>query len=147
MLLAEGVRYGGVMFKEEILEVAMSVIAKTGGYFVFSGKGNKQYVLSGKKDFDKLQPEERQSQLSLNVETVKKSKDESVDMVKREEEKVSADEILGRINRDIALYRLQEEEDMVLDVEEVEMTSKQIEPKQRVRFEPLKGDLPPELQE
>lgn len=66
----------------------------------------------------------------------------------------TADDMLEKINRDLALYQLQQEDQVMEEVEETDVgevarSQFPLPPKsgKSVRFEPLRGDLPPDLQE
>lgn len=138
------------------LESVLAVLKRLGGYFVLAD-GGEEYVLVGKEYFDELQLAKKGRQLSLSaarglMSSIKEEKEvvgtdraelkkvvESGVSKQLEKNKESVDDVLERINRDIALYRLQQEEETELDDE--------LRSPQKVKFEPLKGDLPPELQE
>lgn len=114
-------------------------LKELGGYFTFPGGDGEHFVVLRKADFDALTaPREVQLPLASASPTV------------------TADEILEKINRDIALFQGQTEE--VTNLNEAEVPLPPIAPEttadefslpapRRVRFEPLRGDLPPELQE
>lgn len=141
--------------REDVLESALAVLKEVGGYFVFKDETGEQFVIMDKGEFDDLSKvsSKKGKQLSLSstlLDSAKEQKkEEELDLVDAEKDKVSVDEILEKINRDIALYKLlQEEEEIdVMEGVEEEEIDEPVLISQKVRFEPLRGDLPPELQE
>lgn len=131
---------------KEALEPVLRVISQLGGQFMFTDAQGEQFVIARKTDFEaakKQGPAVTEHQLPMSA-----ARRESADEL---------DGVLGRINREIALFlALQEEEvantfdDEVDDVAADEMSNEPevpMPPPVRVRFEPIRGDLPPELQE
>lgn len=147
--------------RQDLLESVLMVLKEIEGYFVFKDEAGKEFVILSKEDFDGLDEssskEEKQLSLSsalLSSALEKREEEKMSDVDDRAEEKVSADDILEKINRDIALYNLLQEEEVESDVleriEEDEIVKGLDEPvlnSQKVRFEPLRGDLSPDLQE
>lgn len=136
------------MKKEAILEQAIAVLEELGGYFSFKSASQREYVLIGKAELEKLQQAVKEVQLAFPADRA------------LSREQLTADDLLEKINRDIAVFQLQQEEDEMAEepvVEEVfiedmaqieeEQEMSAMPPPRRVRFEPLRGDLPPELQE
>lgn len=127
------------------IENALAALHDLGGYFVFEDEHGEEFVLVRKQDFEVDEGnyyEERQLELPAAP--------------KRDD--LAADQVLDRINREIAAYHMQDEEeridDLALDTsshedeEEVFRRSQNGVPEpKRVRFEPLRGDLSPDLQE
>lgn len=140
------------------LDQIFKVIAEFGGYFVLPSEDGTEFVVVEKNNYDSLSFEGQEVQLSLPEAECNCGANVG-----------SADEMLEKINRDIALFRFQQDEqeelDLVVDEElsevPVEVVSEdsyseentnqdgevELPPPRRVRFEPLRGDLPPELQE
>ncbi|MFH1354077.1 MAG: hypothetical protein ABIH36_02215 [bacterium] len=119
--------------RKKDLSQALVSLRELGGYFVFKDEVGEEYVLLSKREFDGRQAsDEPEVQLSL------------ADAPKLETE-ARADYVLERINREIALYQLRQQEDEMAEMTDEE--AEQLERGARVRFEPLRGDLPPELQE
>lgn len=122
------------------LEPILSVLRSTDGYFVFRDREGEEYVLVRALDLKNMSESSDEKQLPLP---------------KAEPRQVSGmhgsghtlDEVLERINREIALFQAQREESMSVQEEENEREDSREQPSLRVRFEPLRGDLPPELQE
>lgn len=145
------------MNKDTLLNSIFGILDECGGYFVVPDEKGNDYMILAKKNYEVLQNKVREVQLTLPVST------------KSEKSTSSADEILEKINRDIALFHLQQEDqteiDLAEEIEEPEQTvpvvvepevaytevvseeNEELPPPRRVRFEPLRGDLPPELQE
>jgi len=94
------------------------------GYFTLTDEVGDQFVIARKEEFEGRRKRVGEEQLPLPATP--------------SAEKDSADEVLDKINREIAMYQVQEtQEDDDLG----------IRPTRKIQFEPLKGDLPPELQE
>lgn len=154
---------GGKVYRmrEDILESVLTVLKEARGYFVFKGEAGEQFVILGKEEFDDLSESSSKAgkQLSLSSTLLNSALEhgaeermsDAADKIEDiEEDKMSADDILAKINRDIALYKLLQEEEEESDVlEEIEKDEldEPVLVGQKVRFEPLKGDLSPELQE
>lgn len=123
----------------ETLNQILEVLRDLGGYFTFSDEVGEEYIIVRKQDATALQGglPEPEVQLALPPSPPINT----------------ADELLDRINRDIAMYQeAQEQFDDLAISEEVQdgasaEASKTLPPPRRVRFEPLRGDLPPDLQE
>lgn len=141
---------------KETLQPILNVLNDLGGTFSFSDEDGNQFVLASKEAFEKKQeakPQEQQLTLP-QAETVSRA-------IRKHIDNSLQDDVLERINRDIALaYALKqelEEEEALDDVtvsldDDLLFTPKLSESgetaqESRIRFEPLRGDLPPELQE
>lgn len=130
------------------LEKIIEVLNEFGGYFTFNDDFGREFVVAPKEmvERDCCHVEEKQLALPETEATL-------------DTDLPSADEMLDKINRDIALYKEQQDEDLepvtteseelelVDDAVEMPISGDEVEPPRRVRFEPLRGDLPPELQE
>lgn len=154
---------GGKVYRmrEDVLKSLLIVLKEVRGYFVFKDESGEQFVILGKEEFDDLSESSSKAgkQLSLSstllnsalehgVEERMSDADDKIEGI--EEDKMSADDILAKINRDIALYKLLQEEEGesdVLEGIEKDELDESVSAGQKVRFEPLKGDLSPELQE
>lgn len=131
--------------KETLLPL-LRVLKQLGGTLVFSDDEGEQYVIARRSDLEKNPS--RETQLSFHdaaavSRAIKKNLPSDVN-----------DEVLERINRDIALSQVQEEVDLGnLREHGGEIPKRRSAfnapkpPPLRVKFEPIKGDLPPELQE
>lgn len=124
----------------ETLNKVAALLRDLGGYYVFVADNGEEYIVAAKKDFGALTgtlPAQPELQLPLPP-----AANQSI---------VAANELMDRINRDIALYRSTQEQFDDLNIEDdsqaISLTSAPLPPPRRVRFEPLRGDLPPELQE
>lgn len=139
----------------ESLQKTFDVLKELGGYLVIRDETGEEFVISRRSDRAGLEEsaQETDRQLSLAQAPVNNS----------------ADEVLERINEELALYQLQQAEQRFLvdeetaaesgeatyhAVEEVQAPVHQEEdtfriaaPPIRIRFEPLRGDLSPDLQE
>jgi len=140
------------MINNNALDTIVSILSEVRGHFILDGENGQEYVIIAKRKFDELTHAAAERQLDL-LSAVRSD----------ERTSGSADEVLERINRDIALYELQRQEE---ELEErvaqlsAEGTNNNLEAEggaeriddlalggKRVRFEPLRGDLPPDLQE
>lgn len=112
-----------------LIESVVAVLREVGGYFVLVD-GDEEYVVINKRDFEQMRGGlEDEVQLELPSTEEAMARDDS--------------DVLERINRDIAMFGSQHEEQ---DSEIIEEEAKEEAPA-RVRFEPLRGDISPELQE
>lgn len=145
-----------------MLDVIMAALREVGGYLVWRADDGEQFVAMTKREFDRMsQPgNARDVQLTLSASTADKSASSadktasSAGTAPRgaDEPASPAGMLLDRINREIALYRESEEEAYVEEAlpentPSQSPSSKGGEDTWKVRFEPLRGDLPPELQE
>ena len=124
------------MTEGTLIEAIQKVLRELGGYFVWEAADGEEYVMLSRQDFDQRVSKAEDTQLGL-LSRVPASNDAP---------RWTADDMLDKINRDVALYQLQRAE------EEEEQGDDAVEPLppiqgKRVTFEPLRGDLPPELQE
>lgn len=126
------------------LDNIIDVLRELGGYFTFTDATGEEYVIMRKQDMGHLPSPANQSEVQL---VLPPSPTLSVN---------TADLLLDRINRDIALYQEAQEQfdDLAITEDETDITPETstegtapVPPPRRVRFEPLRGDLPPELQE
>lgn len=122
-----------------------------GSYFTFPDTDGEEYVLVRQTEFARLRQKANEVQPSLLEATPHAA---------------TADDMLGKINRDIALWQLQQDDESTdessldsmphheettnhrpLPPRPPQLPNHKKEPLRRVRFEPLRGDLPPDLQE
>lgn len=130
----------------ETLANIAAILHDTGGYFTFRGEDGEELMVIRKSDVPGLDAAQSSAQLQLSLPPPPPGASLP-----------SADELLERINRDIALYheaqaQSEEFDDLAIPDEEEKMSppyqpAAPLPPPRRVRFEPLRGDLPPELQE
>lgn len=133
------------------LQRIFEVIREFKGYFVLTDEHGEHYVLIRKDDFEHSVFSHTEVQLSLPTAPV------SVNLQSFGERRGTADDVLERINREIATYHLQQSEEEIVEPEHDissafsrstgQPAATLIAPPRHVRFEPLRGDLPPELQE
>lgn len=114
------------------LEPILELLDQIDGYLVFKGANGQEYILGRAEDVLGEEAEESE-EIQLSLPTASSDRDKR--------SRSAADELLDRLNREIALFQLQQEDD---DIEDLGFEQ---EPPKRIRFEPLRGDLPPELQE
>lgn len=127
------------------LSLILAALKELGGYFVWADVDGEEYVIMSRRDFEQKLATTSEEQLDL------------LSRVSRMESfgrPTTANDMLEKINHDLALYQLQqaeEEEEREPDVDVTEEATGQfpLPPKtgKTVRFEPLRGDLSPELQE
>jgi hypothetical protein len=137
------------MFEGALIETVVAVLRELGGYFVWRAEHGEEYIVMSRKDFDQRTTGVRDTQLGLLGRGTAESG----------ASKWTADDMLDKINRDLALYQLQREEELEEENGEVEedVSIKPLPPiadkpfdvaqGKHVRFEPLRGDLPPDLQD
>ena len=140
---------------KETLQPILSILNDLGGTFSFTDEDGNQFVLASKEAFENQQVQPHEQQLTLpQAETVSRA-------IRKHIDSSLQDDVLDRINRDIALaYALKqelEEEEVLDDVteqgEDEMLFVPSIPPgshdarEPRIRFEPLRGDLPPDLQD
>ena len=116
---------------KHVLAPVLRVLKDLGGKFVFSDDEGNTFVLTSKKEL--LAQRSKQEQLPL-------PKAKAVEAAVRQHAPDIADDIIDAINRDIALSG-----QPFLIVEDDLASS--LPPAPKVRFEPLRGDLPPQLQD
>ncbi|MEX0649902.1 MAG: hypothetical protein WD200_02795 [Candidatus Andersenbacteria bacterium] len=120
---------------------ALNVLRQLGGSITFVGDDGEEYVIARKADM----AAEQETQLTLpSASAVSAAIRRNVDNIE--------EDVLERINQDIALSVGHGEEDFGHMSEEMdeagdEMFDGPTPPPIRVRFEPLRGDLSPDLQE
>lgn len=130
----------------------LRVLSQLGGYFTFSDAQGEQFVIASKSEFEKRQRGGEASQRQLPLSSARR----------RDDQPESADEVLETINREISEYHMKQEDELeddlalaeedsepslVEDKNEQQEYRQPLPPPVRVKFEPLRGDLPPELQE
>lgn len=121
------------------LAQVVAVLRELGGYFVWRDASGEEFVILAKRDFEgRLQAQEEQLDLLKDARTASPTTQIR-----------TADDMLEKINRDLALYQLQREDEEMEDEFPLPPKDKPFDTAQgkRVRFEPLRGDLPPDLQE
>lgn len=140
------------MLTGEILQKVFEVLRETPGYFVFRGTRGEEYVLARKEDFvsgngspnsDRQLPLPTASSLAAAVRETAERLDRTPEFV------------LHSINREIADYHEEEREreidDLSLSFDKTPPSARASGGRQdkgkRIRFEPIHGDLPPELQD
>ena len=108
----------------------VAALKEARGYFVWRDSDGEEYVIMSRREVDQRAGSEEETQLGLL-------------------NPVSADDMLNKINHDLALYQLQREEEENGEDEIADDSLQPLPPLagKKVKFEPLRGDLPPDLQE
>src|SRR5688572_2464267 len=90
-----------------LLEAVLAALRELGGYFVWRGEDGQEYVVTSRREFEARTIAARDTQLGLLDHT--RATDAS-------EPRWTADDMLEKINRDLALYQLQQEDVVEEDV-------------------------------
>ncbi len=136
---------------KEALGPVLKVLGELGGRFTFTDDEGRQFVVVSQEEWEKLnrkEPEAAQKPLPLAAAPAQPRS-----FVVRSR----ADELLDRINREIALFQTEDPPSLPEELEategrgeqsqdDLEITPEQEQASLRVKFEPLRGDLPPNLQ-
>lgn len=132
---------------KDTLQPLLGILKDLGGKFTFMDEEGTQFVLASVDAMEGAQKQEEQQLSFPQADSIAKALRKHVDSS-------LADDVIDRVNRDIALAASAEhEEDEIEDVIDAEEASLEqphsyTPPKPpRIRFEPIKGDLAPELQE
>jgi hypothetical protein len=121
------------MVNDSKIEAALEALRQLGGYFVWSDEG-EDFVLIRKQDFDGITrgPTEVQLELDTIEETEPRSRNESA--------------YIDKINQQLA-EQYETDEAALLDFDDIDEEAVDQGIRKKVRFEPIRGDLSPELQE
>ncbi len=135
----------GGLLKDE-LAPALRVIKQLGGSILFTDDEGEEFVIARRRDVEK---KSKETQLELPssravANAIRKNLPGEID-----------ETVVEQINRDIALAAGMSTEEAEESLEAVEESEDDLSPDYirpappavRVRFEPIKGDLPPQLQE
>ncbi|MBI1833681.1 MAG: hypothetical protein HYR90_02550 [Candidatus Andersenbacteria bacterium] len=119
---------------KSVLAPVLKVLKDLGGKFVFSDDTGETFVIMSKKELVKNRRQSEKQLPLLSAEATAKAVREHVPIQLDEE-------IIENINRDIALSLTSEDSDenLAWEAEPVNM--------KKVRFESLKGDISPDLQD
>ncbi len=147
---------------KEALEPVLDVLQQLGGKFTFTDDEGRQFVLAS---VDALQDEEARGQAQGKQQQLVFPQADSVAKALRKHVDSSlGDDVIERINRDIALAASSEQleaedeiEELVEETEGIEVEHAYVAPvpphppmrhtdSNKIRFEPIKGDLAPDLQ-
>lgn len=133
------------MLTGDTIKKALEVLREAGGYFVFFDESGEEFVVARKRDFgggNNHQNHERQLPLPTTVSLAAAVRATAERLEKTPEF------ILDSINREIAKYT-EEQREAQLDDLSLEAAHEKPRAKKgrQVHFEPILGDLPPELQE
>lgn len=130
------------MLAGDTLLKVIEVLKETGGYFVFRDEFGEEYVIAKKKDFGVANHSNSEKQLSLpTTSSLAKAVQETADRMDK-----TPDFVLESINRQIAKYNDEQREQEIDDLS-LEAAALPKNKGKHIRFEPIHGDLPPELQE
>lgn len=108
------------------------------GYVMVPDQDGEPYLVMAKREYDRIVGQRRTGEVQLSLPASSSSRPASG---ARKGVPRDADAVLELINREIALYRESAREEDVWD------DYLGGDDGGKVRFEPLQGDLPPELQE
>lgn len=149
-----------MMLTGETLQKVLDILREAGGYFCFTDAAGEEFVVSRKGDF--VDSEERMSEKQLPLPPLHHTQAgqattslaEAVRKTARQLD-TTPEFILDSINKEIASYHQEEREreidDLSLSFDKTPPFAKASGGRQdkgkRIRFEPIHGDLPPELQE
>lgn len=132
---------------KETLQPLLGILKDLGGKFTFMDEDGTQFVLASADALAGAQKKEEQQLAFPQADSVAKALRKHVDST-------LADDVIDRVNMDIALAASAEHEEDeiedVIDAEEdsIEEAHPYTPPKPpRIRFESIKGDLSPELQD
>ncbi|MCE9642818.1 MAG: hypothetical protein K8Q97_00680 [Candidatus Andersenbacteria bacterium] len=140
---------------KETLEPILQVLSDLGGKFTFMDDEGREFVLASREALEEehmaMHQEEQQLELFLDTDTMASAIRKNIDAE-------IGDDVIDRINRDIALTAAQEQfeqEDEIDDIaEEVHedddlnmYTRPTPPPVPKIRFESDRGDLSPHLQD
>lgn len=133
-----------MMLTGETFTKVLEVLRLAPGYFVFRDEAGEDYVVARKADFigeGKANPEK---QLALpNASSLAQAVRETA-----QRQDTTPGFVLDSINREIAKYTNEQQEQMVDDLSlEAAAGPKPKKSGKHIRFEPISGDLAPELQE
>lgn len=121
------------MANESKIQAAFEALKQLGGYFVWSDEG-EEFVLIRKVDFDEITRGSAEVQLEL-------------DTIEETEPFPNSDSAyIDKINQQLAT-QYNNNEAALLDFDDIEEEATDQEVRKKVRFEPIRGDLSPELQE
>lgn len=126
-----------------------------GGYYVWKDESGQEFVISRREDFEKQQ-ESPLSEKQLPLPTTA-SLAQAVSQAAHQLDTTPGD-VLEQINHEIASWRVEEQE---REIDDLGLPAPRAASRKRifisrpatpagglkVRFEPIRGDLPPELQE
>lgn len=158
---------------KEALGPVLKVLGELGGRFVFTDDEGRQFVVASAEEWEKIQG--KQAEVAQKPLPLAAPAPGMRSFVVRSR----ADELLDRINREIALFQTENADETEMDVPEeqpddlgitaqedsafappvggatagkagasddLEITPEEEKASLRVKFEPLRGDLPPDLQ-
>lgn len=130
---------------KEALGPVLKVLGELGGRFVFTDDEGRQFVMASQEEWEKLQG--KQSEITQKPLPLAVPAPGMRSFVVRSR----ADELLDRINREIALFQTENTDETEVDISEEQpddlgISSQEEQAPVKVKFEPLRGDLPPDLQ-
>ena len=135
---------------KETLEPILQVLSDLGGKFTFMDDEGRQFVLAPQETLER-EKEDRASEQQLAFPQV----DRVADAIRKNIDPEIGDDVIDRINRDIAMTTAREQfeqEDEIDDIaesvtEDDDLTMYAPPPVPRIRFESVRGDLNPHLQD
>lgn len=132
------------MLTGETFKKILEVLGETEGYFVFRDEKGREFVVAPKADFMKTE-EQGNSERQLAFPSPSSLAQAVRETAEREETTPAF--VIDSINREIAKYSNEQQELMVDDLSLEASASPKPKSGKKVRFEPISGDLAPELQE
>ena len=131
------------MLTGDLFTKILEVVRQTGGYFVFRDEMGGEYVVARKADFGGKAQETPERQLALpNASSLAQAVRETA-----QRQDTTPEFVLNSINREIAKYTAEEQEKLVDDLSLEAAGTPKPKSGKKIRFEPISGDLAPELQE
>lgn len=141
---------------KEALGPVLKVLGELGGRFVFTDDEGRQFVVAAAGEWEKVHGKQPEvvNQKSLPLPTGPVSPLRSF-VVRPPAGRAGsrADELLDRINREIALFQTEsvaeaegEAPAEPTTADDLGISEQEEQAPAKVKFEPLKGDLPPDLQ-
>lgn len=145
-----------MMLKGETLQKVLEILRETEGYFCFKDEAGEEFVVARKRDFggeSSGKNSEKQLELGpLPGNSAGQATTSLAEAVRQTAEQFDTTPafVLDSINREIARYS-EEEREREIDDLSIEAGKDRPRPPKRfgkkIRFEPITGDLSPELQE
>ncbi len=121
------------MVNDEKIKGLLQALKQLGGYYIWNAEG-EEFVLISKKEFDAILQPTTEVQLGFEVGN------------ETEDQPSSAMAYLDQVNQQLAT-QYDTSDDEMMDFDEVQEGTEDHGLRKRVRFEPIRGDLPPDLQE
>ncbi|HSX24940.1 MAG TPA: hypothetical protein VLG69_03165 [Candidatus Andersenbacteria bacterium] len=144
---------------KETLEPILQVLSDLGGKFTFMDDEGREFVLASRDALEQEHEEMHRNEQQLELPQI----DRVADAIRKNIDSGIEDDVIDRINRDIALTAAQEQQDTDDEIDDlaavvvsddgiqedvtVYMRPTPPPPVPKIRFESVRGDLAPELQD